>query len=69
MMFGGNFTGEKRIDFKKPPEGKKYVPLPTNDDDIDLRWAEISLVVIPLAYMDSTWSSMDEISVWFFLTI
>lgn len=30
-------TGAKRIDFKAPPKGKKFVPLETNQEDIKLR--------------------------------
>lgn len=29
--------GNKRIDFTKPPVGRKFVPLPTDDDYIDLK--------------------------------
>lgn len=30
-------NGNKRVDFKKPPRGKKFAPLPTNEADIRTR--------------------------------
>ena len=32
-----NATGRKRIDFTRPPKGKKFVPRPTDENDIKLK--------------------------------
>ena len=32
-----NKAGQKRINYNEPPEGKVFVPVETNEDDIELR--------------------------------